>query len=140
MSELVSTGAHATPCEAACHLRPGPTRWVVRTGQILILPGSWGRSRSFVEGGCHERSDPKRHHEPEGPPAPVRRAHRGRLNTLDALALIFLHQRPSNGVGPDDHARAQHLRITYKIKPNGRHAAQKRIRNGGANARPRLLV
>ena len=42
MSELVSTGAHATPCEAACHLRPGPTRWVVRTGQIFDFTGVVG--------------------------------------------------------------------------------------------------
>ena len=38
----------------------------------------------------HERSDPKRHRGSEGPPAPVRRAHRGRR---DALALGFRHQR-----------------------------------------------
>jgi hypothetical protein len=41
MFRLVSRRARVTPPRAACHLRPGPMRPAVRTGQISTLPGPW---------------------------------------------------------------------------------------------------
>src|SRR5437764_8337311 len=42
------------------------------------------------------------------------------------LALSFLRQRPSGGVGPDDRACARRLRIACRMGPGGLRAAQGR--------------